>query len=78
MHIENDFFASISSDILTRTTRQEKYLTYVRRRVDFFIFVVNGLSVLKCLESNGADTQYIDMVTEVFSSPSLTFKGTMD
>ncbi|KAK1437386.1 hypothetical protein QVD17_03177 [Tagetes erecta] len=65
------------SDILTRTnssTHQDKFLTCERRRVDFVIIVVNGFSVLKCLESNGADTQYIDMVTEVFSSPSLSFK----
>ncbi|MFS7954014.1 putative GTP binding domain, P-loop containing nucleoside triphosphate hydrolase [Helianthus anomalus] len=53
---------------------QDKHLTYERRRVDFVIFVVNGLSVLKCMENSGADTQYIHTVTEVFSSPFLSFK----
>ncbi|XP_076901218.1 uncharacterized protein LOC143555575 [Bidens hawaiensis] len=54
--------------------RQDKLPSYERRRVDFVIFVVNGLSVLKCMESSGADTQYMHMVTEAFSSPFLSFK----
>ncbi|XP_021990283.1 uncharacterized protein LOC110886756 isoform X1 [Helianthus annuus] len=32
------------------------------------------LSVLKCMENRHADTQYIHAVTEVFSSPFLSFK----
>uniref|UniRef100_A0A251TQM3 P-loop containing nucleoside triphosphate hydrolase n=1 Tax=Helianthus annuus TaxID=4232 RepID=A0A251TQM3_HELAN len=45
-----------------------------RMKFDFVIFVVNGLSVLKCMENRHADTQYIHAVTEVFSSPFLSFK----
>ncbi|KAK1437387.1 hypothetical protein QVD17_03178 [Tagetes erecta] len=66
-----------NGELVNRTkckTCQDKLSTYERRRVDYVIFVVNGLSVLKCLESNGADTQYMDMVTKVFSSSFLSFK----
>ncbi|KAI3749672.1 hypothetical protein L2E82_20288 [Cichorium intybus] len=54
--------------------RQDKLVFYERRTVNFVIFVVNGISILKCVETDGADTQYADMVAEVFSSPSLSFK----
>lgn len=56
-------------------TRQGKL--YERRTVNFVIFVVNGLSVLKCMDSNGVETQYKQMVAGLFSSPFLSFKGKM-
>lgn len=53
---------------------KDKFVSYERRKVNFVIFVVNGLSIMKCLDSNGADTQYTEMVSKVFSSPFLSFK----
>ena len=70
--------ASDSSNLHVRMKRkmhQNGLASYERRTVNFVIFVVNGLSVLKCLESYGADTQYTQMVVELFSSPFLSFKG---
>lgn len=69
--------ASDSSSLqarMKRKTRQNEKVCYERRRVNFVIFVVNGLSVLKCVESCGADTQYTQMVAELFNSPFLSFK----
>ncbi|PWA57642.1 GTP binding domain, P-loop containing nucleoside triphosphate hydrolase [Artemisia annua] len=53
---------------------QDKLLSYKSRTVNFVIFVVNGLSVLKCINSNGSDTLYTQMVANTFSSPFLSFK----
>lgn len=54
---------------------QDKLVSYEKRTVNFVIFVVNRLSVLKCVESDGADTQYTQMVAEVFNSLLFSFKG---
>ncbi|KAI3506933.1 hypothetical protein L1887_21589 [Cichorium endivia] len=59
---------------IKRKSRQEKPVPYKRRTVNFVIFVVNGLEILKCLDSNGADTRYTEIVSEVFNSPFLSFK----
>ncbi|KAD4584373.1 hypothetical protein E3N88_21974 [Mikania micrantha] len=69
--------AMYSSCFLARMnceTRQDEFLTYERRRVDFVIFVVNGLSVLECMEISGADTPYMYRVAKIFNSPFLSFK----
>ncbi|KAI3678678.1 hypothetical protein L6452_37979 [Arctium lappa] len=66
-----------SSSLQARMKRkmfQNELVCYERRRVNFVIFVVNGLSVLRCVESDGADPQYTQMVAELFSSPFLSFK----
>lgn len=55
--------------------RQDKFSSYERRKVSFVIFVVNGLSILKCLDSNFADTEYIQLVSGIFSSKYVSFKG---
>ncbi|KAK0589143.1 hypothetical protein LWI29_010251 [Acer saccharum] len=46
------------------------------RMVNFFIFVVDGLSVLKSMESDGDDVekQYTQMITTAFNCPYLSFK----
>ncbi|XP_024982057.1 uncharacterized protein LOC112518554 [Cynara cardunculus var. scolymus] len=69
--------ASDSSSLqarMKRKARQNELVYYERRTVNFVIFVVNGLSVLKCVESHGVDTQYTQMVAELFGSPFLSFK----
>ncbi|KAL4558548.1 hypothetical protein LXL04_036749 [Taraxacum kok-saghyz] len=48
--------------------------SYKKRKVNFVIFVVNGLSVLKSMSTNGEHTQYTDTLSEAFSSPYLCFK----
>lgn len=45
-------------------------------KVNFVIYVVNGLSVLKSLENAGAlERGYTDMVASSFNCPYLSFKG---
>lgn len=47
-----------------------------RRMVNFVIFVLNGLEVLKFMEGDGdAEQQYTQMIRATFSSPYLSFKG---
>nr|GEU76654.1 GTP binding domain, P-loop containing nucleoside triphosphate hydrolase [Tanacetum cinerariifolium] len=53
---------------------RDKLLSYESRTVNFVIFVVNGLSVLKCMNSDGSDTLYTQMVANTFSSQFLSFK----
>nr|XP_043635906.1 uncharacterized protein LOC122607050 isoform X2 [Erigeron canadensis] len=72
--VKSDTDNSDLQDRMKGKAHQDGLLSYQRRRVNFVIFVVNGLSVLKCLDSNGADTQYTQMVAQVFSSPFLSFK----
>ncbi|KAJ4728439.1 putative p-loop containing nucleoside triphosphate hydrolases superfamily protein [Melia azedarach] len=46
-----------------------------RRMVNFVIFVLNGLEVLKFMEGDGdAEQQYTQMIRATFSSPYLSFK----
>ncbi|KAK4268235.1 hypothetical protein QN277_024920 [Acacia crassicarpa] len=46
-----------------------------RMKVNFVIYVVNGLSVLKSLENTGTlETGYTDMVASTFNCPYLPFK----
>lgn len=44
--------------------------------VNFVIFVVNGLSVLKSMDSNDdSDMKYLQTMATAFSCPYLSFKG---
>ena len=46
------------------------------RKVNFVIYVVNGLSVLKAMENTGAlETQYSETIISTFNSPFLSFTG---
>ncbi|XP_021907155.1 uncharacterized protein LOC110821586 isoform X2 [Carica papaya] len=45
------------------------------RMVNFVIFVINGLEVLKSMESaNGAEMSYTQMISSAFHTPYLSFK----
>ncbi|XP_061342392.1 uncharacterized protein LOC133288608 isoform X2 [Gastrolobium bilobum] len=45
------------------------------RKVNYVIYVVNGLSVLKAMENTGAlETQYTETIVSTFNSPFLSFK----
>ncbi|CAN6554275.1 unnamed protein product [Malus baccata var. baccata] len=51
------------------------YLSSEIRNVNFVIFVVNGLSVLKSMESDeDAETRYTEMIASAFNSRYLAFK----
>ncbi|XP_009348367.2 uncharacterized protein LOC103940015 isoform X1 [Pyrus x bretschneideri] len=55
--------------------RDDGYLFSEIKNVNFVIFVVNGLSVLKSMESNeDAETQYTEMIASAFKSRYLAFK----
>ncbi|KAM1346138.1 hypothetical protein PS2_035198 [Malus domestica] len=55
--------------------RDDGYLSSEIKNVNFVIFVVNGLSVLKSMESNeDAETQYTEMIASAFKSRYLAFK----
>ena len=58
--------------------RQSGYNSRKTRLVNFVIFVVNGLSVLKSMDScdDGASESYIQMITKMFCCPYLSFRGT--
>ncbi|KAK3029407.1 hypothetical protein RJ639_039751 [Escallonia herrerae] len=59
--------------------RQDDYSTSETRMVNFVIFVVNGLSVLKSMESNDeADKMYTEMIATMFNCPFLSFKESRD
>lgn len=46
------------------------------RKVNFVIYVVNGLSVLNEMENTGAlETEYIETIVSTFNCPFLSFKG---
>ena len=46
------------------------------RTVNFVIFVVDGVTVLKSMEGDGpAYVQYMQMITRAFKCPCLSFKG---
>ncbi|KAK2662740.1 hypothetical protein Ddye_001314 [Dipteronia dyeriana] len=55
--------------------RKNSYQLSENRMVNFFIFVVDGLSVLKSMESGGdVEKQYTQMITTTFNCPYLSFK----
>lgn len=58
--------------------RQSGYNSSKTRLVNFVIFVVNGLSVLKSIDScdDGASQFYIQTIAEMFCCPYLSFRGT--
>ncbi|KAF3431677.1 hypothetical protein FNV43_RR26409 [Rhamnella rubrinervis] len=44
------------------------------RKINFVIFVVNGLSVLKCMDNDeGADTRYTQLIASTFNCPYFSF-----
>lgn len=46
------------------------------RKINFVIFVVNGLSVLKSMDNDeGADTQYTQLIASTFNCPYFSFGG---
>jgi hypothetical protein len=56
--------------------RWNGFLSREIRMVNFVIFVVNGISVLKSMDSNDdSDMKYIQTIAEAFSYPYLSFKG---
>ncbi|KAL2336785.1 hypothetical protein Fmac_011231 [Flemingia macrophylla] len=51
------------------------YCSSDTRKVNFVIYVVNGLSVLKAMENAGAlETEYIETVVSTFNCPFVSFK----
>ncbi|XAR58758.1 hypothetical protein NMG60_11014287 [Bertholletia excelsa] len=55
--------------------RQGSYQSYRIRKVNFVIFVINGLSILKSMDSDDeADKRYTEMVATTFNCPFLSFK----
>lgn len=47
-----------------------------RRQVNFVIFVVNGLSVLKSMDSDeDADRQHTELIASAFNCPYVSFRG---
>lgn len=58
-------------------TRERSWKSCETRTVNFVIFVVDGITVLKSMEGDGPDeTQYMEMITRAFMCPYLSFKGT--
>nr|XP_029121380.1 uncharacterized protein LOC105048535 isoform X2 [Elaeis guineensis] len=65
-----------SDDVVTRkrikgTAQQGQFCPCQKRMVNFVIFVVDGISVLKSMDDK--DTQYNDMLAETFNYPFLSF-----
>ncbi|TKY66181.1 hypothetical protein E2542_SST09048 [Spatholobus suberectus] len=51
------------------------YFSSKTRKVNFVIYVVNGLLVLKAMENTGAlETQYVETIVSTFNCPFLSFK----
>ncbi|KAJ3694460.1 hypothetical protein LUZ60_009940 [Juncus effusus] len=46
----------------------------LKRKVNYAIFVVDAISVMEYMENND-DKQYIDLISETFKYPVLSFKG---
>ncbi|KAG5567224.1 hypothetical protein RHGRI_002698 [Rhododendron griersonianum] len=69
---------SDSSSLKTRLkckARQSGYGSHEIRMVNFVIFVVNGVSILKSMYADDeAEKQYSEMVATTFSCPFLSFK----
>uniref|UniRef100_A0A2N9HSR0 G domain-containing protein n=1 Tax=Fagus sylvatica TaxID=28930 RepID=A0A2N9HSR0_FAGSY len=55
--------------------RWNHFLSSEIRRVNFIIFVINGISVLKSMDSNDdSETKYIQTLVTAFNCPYLSFK----
>ncbi|MED6109195.1 hypothetical protein PIB30_031297 [Stylosanthes scabra] len=55
--------------------RKDGFISSKIRNVNFVIYVVNGLSVLKSMEDTAAqERQYIETIVQTFNSPLLSFK----
>ncbi|XP_059626247.1 uncharacterized protein LOC132269175 [Cornus florida] len=71
---------SDSSSVKTRMKYKDRQIGYYSeiRKVNFVIFVVNGLSVLKSMDSSddvaAAETRYIQIIATTFNCPFLSFK----
>lgn len=65
--------ASSVKEKLNHKARGSGWFYGVRRRVGFFVFVVNGLAVLKSMEDED-NKKYTDMLAKTFSCPYLSFK----
>ncbi|KAG1330526.1 hypothetical protein COCNU_02G004940 [Cocos nucifera] len=66
-----------SDDVVTRkrikdTAQQGQFCPCQKRMVNFVIFVVDGISVLKSIDDK--DMQYNDMIAETFNYPFLSFR----
>lgn len=56
--------------------RWNRFLSSEIRVVNFVIFVVNGISVLKSMDSNDdSETKYSQTLARAFSCPYVSFKG---
>lgn len=56
--------------------RKTHSLSRVIRKINFVIFVVNGLSVLKSMDNDeGADTLYTQLIASAFNCPYFSFGG---
>lgn len=52
------------------------YFSSETRKVNFVIYVVNGLLVLKAMKNAGAlEAQYVETIVSTFNFPFLSFKG---
>lgn len=61
---------------LKHRARRTDYFSSKRRKVNFVIYVANGLSVMKAMETTStSEAQYINTVVSTFNSPYLSFKG---
>ncbi|XP_016198307.1 uncharacterized protein LOC107639347 isoform X1 [Arachis ipaensis] len=55
--------------------RKNGFISSKIRKVNFVIYVVSGLSVLKSMKDTGArERQYIETIVQTFNSPFLSFK----
>ncbi|MED6126511.1 hypothetical protein PIB30_079248 [Stylosanthes scabra] len=55
--------------------RKNGFISSKIRNVNFVIYVVNGLSVLKSMEDTGArEREYIETIVQTFNSPYMSFK----
>lgn len=74
------FRESDDSDLRTRLKYKAHWQGHppsTIRAVNFVIFVVNGLSILKSMEGkDDHDVSYMDMVATTYNLPHLSFKGT--
>lgn len=59
---------------LKRKDNKKGLFSSKSRKVNFVIYVVNGLSVLNAME-NTSETQYTETIVSTFNCPFLSFKG---
>ncbi|QCE11464.1 P-loop containing nucleoside triphosphate hydrolase [Vigna unguiculata] len=61
--------------ILESKAHNKGYFSSETRKVNFVIYVVNGLLVLKAMKNAGAlETQYVETIVSTFNCPFLSFK----